>query len=220
MPDLPFRNWLFDFDGTLVDSSPLHDASYRQAIDEHMPELAARFRYDQVKGKPTLDAFVELGASEAKRELLTAAKQRAYRDLVAQQLAPFSGASELLNTLASCRGTRFLVTSGSRGSVTAALTHTGLARYFNGVITADDVHLGKPAPDPYLRCMESFELDPAACVAVEDAPSGVISARQAGIAVLGVNDSSISRIVDQFFPTLSELNRWILQLSSRETSVP
>jgi beta-phosphoglucomutase-like phosphatase (HAD superfamily) len=82
------------------------------------------------------------------------------------------------------------------------------------------VRVGKPAPEPYLCCMESFGLQARTCVVVEDAMSGVVAARRAGIAVFGVHDSSISAWVDQFFSSLSELERWVIDLRSREAAVP
>jgi HAD superfamily hydrolase (TIGR01509 family) len=207
---LPFRNWLFDFDGTLVDSAALHDSAYRQALDEHSPELRSAYAYDAVRGKATREAFAALGAREPQLTLLTSTKQRTYRDFVAQQrLQTFTGAQELLGTLTDLGCAIFLVTSGSRESVLTALSHTRLGCSFSGVTTAEDVRVGKPAPTPYLCCMESFGLQPRACVVVEDAVNGVVAARRAGVAVFGVHDASLVTCADQFFPSLGALERWI-----------
>ena len=76
-------NFLFDLDGTLVGSGPLHDSAYRQVLQQHMPELLQHYRYGSVKGRSTRDAFVTLGIHGAKElELLTLAKQQTYRDLI------------------------------------------------------------------------------------------------------------------------------------------
>jgi HAD superfamily hydrolase (TIGR01509 family) len=201
-------NVLFDFDGTLADSDPLHDSAYRQVLREHMPELSRHYRYDDVKGRPTREALLALGVPEAKLALLTLAKQQAYRVLLFRlELLP--GARQLLETLGVAGSARYLVTSGSRVSVMSALHATGIERSFGGVITADDVRAGKPSPEPYRCCMRRHGLDPRTCVAVEDSMSGVISARKAGIPVIGVHDSETAEWVDEFFPSLWDFEQWI-----------
>jgi HAD superfamily hydrolase (TIGR01509 family) len=200
-------NVLFDLDGTLVDSGPLHDAAYRKVLREHMPALSQPYRYDNVKGRPTREAWTALGVRDAKElSLLTLAKQQAYRALLVRlELLP--GARQVLDALRAVGSAMFLVTSGSRVSVMSALRATGIA--FRGVTTADDVRAGKPAPEPYLCCLRRHGLHPRTCVAVEDSMSGVISARKAGLPVVGVHDSGIAGSVDEFFPSLLDFERWI-----------
>ena len=200
-------NVLFDLDGTLVDSGPLHDAAFRRVLREHRPGLPRLYRYDDVKGRPTREAWLALGVHDAKElAFLTLAKQQAYRALLVRlELLP--GARQVLDALRAAGSATFLVTSGSRVSVMSALQATGLV--FSGVTTADDVRAGKPAPEPYLCCLRRHGLDPRTCVAVEDSMSGVISARKAGIPVIGVHDSETAGSVDEFFPSLLDFEQWI-----------
>jgi HAD superfamily hydrolase (TIGR01509 family) len=213
--ELPlFPSVLFDFDGTLVDSSPLHDAAYREVLARHRPELLPHFRYDSVKGRATSDALAALGVREAELAFLTAAKQQAYRDMLFRlELLP--GAREVLDALHATGSAMFLVTSGSRASVVPALQATGIEPFFRGVTTGDDVLAGKPAPEPYRCCLRRHGLRPHRCVAVEDSMNGVVSARKAGLSVIGVHDPDIAPWVDEFFPSLPDFEYWIHSTAAR-----
>ena len=204
-------NLLFDLDGTLVDSGPLHDSAYRQVLQQHMPELLQHYRYDSVKGRSTRDAFVALGIHEAKElVLLTLAKQQTYRDLILRRrLELLPGAQQLLDVLCAMGSTMFLVTSGSRTSVMSALRSTGIEQVFSGVITSEDVRVGKPAPEPYQCCLQRHGLHPRMCIAVEDSMSGIMSARRASLPVIGVHDTEIAVWVDEFFSSLWDFEQWI-----------
>ena len=181
--------YLFDFDGTLVDSSPLHDWAFREVLIAEWPEALARFDYERMRGRATSEVFLEIGVTDlVERQRLTALKQQRYQQAVREGRLPvMPGASEALAALSQAGRFLYLVTSGSRGSVELALQTTGLAPYFRGVVTASDVELGKPAPDLYLEALRRFGLNPDECLAVEDAPSGADAARAAGIDVVVVD---------------------------------
>lgn len=205
-----WRNVLFDFDGTLVDSSPLHAEAYRRALERHRSDLLDHFSYETLKAKTTRDGFKSLGiGDEMMLECLTAEKQRFFREAVAEgRLAPLPGVRELLTALSATGRRLFLVTSGSSASVSAALRACALATQFEGMVTADDVDRGKPSPDGFLLCLSRFGLAPAASVVVEDATSGVAAARTAGLAVIAVHDATLVGQADFYFRDLHSLREW------------
>ena len=204
-----WRNFLFDFDGTLVDTSPLHAEAYRRVLEERRPDLAAGFDYHALKGKTTRAGYAALGVAEADLDSFTAAKQRLFRaSVTAGRMYVMPGAVDLLNALAARGCALFLVTSGSLGSVSEALKAASLTDLFQGIVTADDVKRGKPAPDPFLLCLERFGLDAAQSVVVEDALSGVQSAHAAGLPAIAVHDRSLESEAEMFFPDLNALRAW------------
>ncbi len=204
-----WRNYLFDFDGTLVDTSPLHAEAYHRVLEDRRPDLAAGFDYPALKGKTTRAGYAALGVPEADLDGFTAAKQRLFREaVVAGRMYIMPGAVELLNMLAARGDGLFLVTSGSFGSVSEALKAALLTNLFRGIVTADDVTNGKPAPDPFLLCLERFGLDPKQSVVVEDALSGVQSGHAAGLPVIAVHDRSLDGEAEMFFPDLNALRAW------------
>ena len=203
-------HFLFDFDGTLVDSSSLHDRAFRRVLSEYDPRLLAGFDYEAVKGKSTREALLTLGIPDPEPlSRLTGEKQRLYRAAVeGGQLESIAGAGELLTSLRDGGHRLFLITSGSRDSVLMSLRATNLHHWFEGVITAEDVQHAKPAPDAFLLCLNRYGLSPDRAVVVEDAPSGVAAARAAGLSVIGVNNPAVLELADLFFATLGEFKDW------------
>jgi HAD superfamily hydrolase (TIGR01509 family) len=204
-----WNNLLFDFDGTLVDSAPLHEAAFRAALARAAIPGAQDFAYEPLKGLSTRAAMRQLGVVDpGVLEACVTHKQRHYRDAVrAGQLALFAGARGLLAAVIASGGANYLVTSGSADSINLALDALDLGRYFTGVITAADVEAGKPAPDPYRVCLTRYRLAADASLAIGDAPAGVSAARAAGLRVAGVHNPEVAGIADCFAATLDELSR-------------
>lgn len=200
------RDFLFDFDGTLADSSPLHAHAFRAALARHAPAILRDFDYEPLKGFSTRAAFLSLGAEGPLLDKCVAEKRRLYREaLSAGALTQLPGAARALAAVRERGGRNYLVTSGSSESVNLALDSLCLRDYFAGVITADDSPAGKPAPDPYLECLRRFGLDGRQTIAIEDASAGVVSARSAGLRVIGVHNPQIAATADFFFATLIQL---------------
>jgi HAD superfamily hydrolase (TIGR01509 family) len=188
--------FLFDLDGTLVDSNACHERAYLTALGPRLPELAARFNYEPCKGRRTMDALRDLGLTdEGLIEELNAAKQQAYRDLVeagAVQLIPY--ARELLTALRVRSKRLFIVTGGSRRSSESVLQSLGIRDWFEALVTADDIVNSKPAPDCWLHCVATARLDPERSLVVEDAWNGIVAARAAGIQAVAVNNPELAQL--------------------------
>jgi len=184
--------FLFDLDGTLVDSSTCHERAYLEALTSRLPDLASRFSYEPCKGRRTRDALRDYGIEdEALLTELSRAKQKAYRTLVesgAVQLLP--GARELLQALRLDRRL-FLVTGSTARSTREVTSQLGIYDWFEQIVTADDVAEGKPAPECWLTCMERAAIRPEKALVVEDALSGIHSARAAGLKAVVVNNSEL-----------------------------
>jgi sugar-phosphatase len=101
-------------------------------------------------------------------------------------LAAFPGASRLLAQLAEHPWA--IATSCKRGTACSRLEYLGLPCP-RVLVTAEDVRNGKPSPEPYLLAAQRLGLEPSACVVVEDAPAGIVSARAAGARVIAVASS-------------------------------
>lgn len=175
--------WLFDLDGTLVDSGPAHDRAYRVALAELWPAGLTGFRYAEHLGRPTAEVVAGLGAPAP----VVARKQALYRRYVDEgQVTATPGAVELLAALAG-RG-RYVVTGASRASADRVLAATGLDRWFAGMVAAEDVTAGKPDPAAYREACRRFAPagDLGTVVAVEDSPQGVRSAVAAGLLTVHV----------------------------------
>jgi len=180
------QHFLFDLDGTLVDSVPAHERAFIETLQSKYPALAEKFDYIIFAGRPTREVFLDLGFDqEPELTELTNCKQRLYREAIEQgKVALFPGAKSLLTRLQQKGHRLFLVTGASRISTQRVLDLTVLADYFEGITTADDAHPGKPSSEPYLYTLAHYGLNPQDCLVIEDAESGVRSAQGAGIEVV------------------------------------
>ena len=182
------RAWLCDLDGTLVNSGPVHEAAFRDAITELMPGLLTSFRYSAHAGASTRDVVAALVADPDVAERLVRRKQRLYRRYVdAGRVAVFPGAYRLLDHLAGGGRPAYLVTSGSRESVERVLAACSLGGRLRAVLTSDDVAASKPDPAVYREACRRWGIDPGEAVAVEDSAQGAASAIGAGLVTLQVH---------------------------------
>lgn len=192
--------YLFDLDGTLVDSSPAHDRAYRDVLRLEHPELLVRFDYRMVSGLTTPAAFRSLGLADAEATRCALLKQKHYRaSLDCGRVREMPGAKMLLMQL-KARGVSIgVVTSASRLSAMKALQTNALMSHIDLVVAAEDARESKPKPAPFLRALAKLQADAARAVAVEDAPSGFLSARAAGLKVIGVHQNSVRALSDLYF---------------------
>lgn len=182
------RNFLFDLDGTLVDSVPAHARAFAEALRPVHAELAESFEYAPFAGQPTRQIFWTLGMQEPELSELTRRKQELYREALDRgEVRPFPGAETLLARLRGENKRVFIVTGASRISAERVLETSKLGRWTDGMIAAEDTPAGKPAPAPYLLALEKFGLAAGDCLVIEDGESGVAAAQAAGIDVVLIN---------------------------------
>jgi HAD superfamily hydrolase (TIGR01509 family) len=177
------RNFLFDLDGTLVDSTAAHARAFVDALTPGRPGFAKSFDYSQFAGRPTREVFLALGLrDEPELGELVRRKQQHYRAAIERgDVEVFAGATLLLERLLQ-RGSRlFLVTGASRVSTKRVLELTKLGRFFDGIATAEDSRSGKPSPDAYLYTLANHGLEKQDSLVVEDGESGITAAHEAGL---------------------------------------
>ena len=201
---------IFDMDGVLFDTERLTLEGWR---------LAAR-----QAGYPLDDAVVlsTNGISEADTRLtflrhygeaypydaLRAEMKRYKNGCLAQGVPVKPGVQRLLQALRG-QGIRTAVASSNdRAHVTDYLQRTGLLLQMDAFVCADMVRRAKPAPDVYLRAAEALGLPPESCIAIEDAPPGLVAAKLAGCIPVLVTDlipASAQDVTDHIFPSMDAL---------------
>lgn len=192
--------YLFDLDGTLIDSTPAHDRAYRDVLRLEHPELLIRFDYRMVAGLTTPSAFRSLGLPDAEATRCALLKQKHYRTAVdTGRVREMPGAKILLMQLKAHGASIGVVTSASRISALKALQTNVLMPHIDIVVAAEDARESKPKPAPFLKALNKLHADAARSVAVEDAPSGFLSARAAGLKVIGVHQDSVRTLSDLYF---------------------
>ena len=173
---------IFDFDGTLVNTTPLHKIAFDKAFSPY----GIAVDYMQIAGMSTEDAIqrVLTGASLSltvrEIEIIKLTKQRLVRELVSSSL---SVDFDVIRFLESVRNTHSLslATSGSRATVELALEKTSLNKYFSAKVFAESTRLSKPSPDPFLKVLEVTGKSRQNTLIFEDSDSGLQSAEASGI---------------------------------------
>jgi HAD superfamily hydrolase (TIGR01509 family) len=203
---------IFDFDGLILDTElPVLDA-WQRIFREHGCELTIE-TWSECIGIPPDECdpigFLEdaLGEPVLRDEVLS--KQREMEMRLIHQQPVMEGVEDYLIT-AEQLGLRLGIASSSPFDwVDGHLTRLGLGKYFEAVLTSDQVERAKPFPDLYLAALRALDSRPEQAVALEDSPNGVLAAKRAGIFCVAVPNSVTAQLAfpqtDLRIPALSAL---------------
>jgi sugar-phosphatase len=193
---------VFDLDGVLVDSTQVVERAWRRWAEEQ--GISADDVLAVAHGRPAREV-VRMFAPHLDGEL-QATRLDDWEMSDSEGLATIAGAH---NCVAVARGGRWaIVTSGGRELATGRLRAVGLP-VPEVLVTADDITLGKPHPEPYERACHELAVPAADCIAVEDAPAGIAAAKRAGLTVLAVTTThaaSSLREADLIFNSMHKVS--------------
>jgi HAD superfamily hydrolase (TIGR01509 family) len=201
------RAVLWDLDGTLVDSEEFHWLSWRdtiraEGIDLTYEQFLASFgqRNDRI-----LPVWLGADADAGRVRRIGDDKETEFRRLAeVHGLVPLPGAREWLSRLKAAGWRQAIASSAPRDNVGMMLRVAGLEDYFDAIVSADDVTIGKPDPQVFLRAAEKVHVPPSHCIVVEDAAAGIEGARRAGMRSIGVKKNG--RLdADVFVRSLADL---------------
>lgn len=185
------RLLIFDLDGTLVNSSPLHARAFAQAF----APFAIAVDYTSVAGLTTesaVDSLANAAGVALTPEIRTALirqKRELALVLIDTELQAIPGAPVFVRA-AMDRWALALCTSASRANADAALHRVGLTGCFDWIVTANDVSHGKPDPEVFLAALDQSGIAAADALIFEDAPSGLAAAASAGIDAIEIVQKS------------------------------
>lgn len=186
---LAMRGFLFDLDGTLVDSERETAEAMARALREGQGIEIEAYDRDFIVGRSWVAIYDSLRARYPRlawsREEMVARTAIARDEVFAEQgVTVLPGARAALAW--TCGRPRALVTGSSRVEATQVLPRIGPEAAFDVIVAAEDVPRSKPAPDGYLQAIARLGLQPGACIVVEDSVAGIAAGRAAGCIVLGV----------------------------------
>lgn len=192
---------IFDFDGVIVDTEPLHYRSFQVVLEP----LGLGYSWDayreQYMGFDDRDAFLEAFRAGGKTldldglENLISLKAQLFQDVVADGVSSYPGVVELISSLSSV--IPLAICSGAlRSDIVPILRQLSIEHAFSAMVTAEEVAASKPDPASYALAVKKLAaafpetgIAPANCVAIEDTPAGIASACGAAISVLAVTNS-------------------------------
>ena len=177
------RALLFDLDGVLIDSTPAVTRVWSEWASEHGfdPEETVR----RAHGRPSLETIRELLPNADHEALNQVLEAREISDLGG--VVPLPGAVELLTSLPPERWA--IVTSCTRDLARVRIQAAGLP-VPPTIITSNDITNGKPHPEPYLKGARALGFEGADCIAFEDVPAGILSAKAAGAQVIALRTTA------------------------------
>lgn len=180
---------LFDMDGVLIDSEPVHEeaiVALSGELGEPIGDKALLFSFKGAPEKNMAAKFLEIypGASLGVEDIIRRKVEIFSELFTSVELVP--GAMEFVQASHGAGRKHGLTTSATRKTQQQAFTTFGFGPYFETIITGEDIRLGKPDPEPYLLTAERLGLSPAECVVIEDSINGVLSGKAAGCAVIAL----------------------------------
>ena len=205
---------LFDHDGTLVNSEPVHYQMWTSVLGRYGTSLTEQMYKDWYAGVPTKknaqDMVHRFHLPNSAQQLAEEknALTRAYLQENAFPLMP--GARSAIEAFHRAGFSMAVVTGAGSDSVIATLTKNQLADYFVTVVSGDQVVHSKPAPDCYLLALERLGLAASDCLAVEDTQHGLQAARAAGLDCVAIpTEMSIHHNFDGAMSKLNNLSELV-----------
>jgi beta-phosphoglucomutase len=190
---------VFDFDGVIANSEPLHLRAFQQTLADHGLELSAADYYSAYLGYDDVGVFTTVARDRGRAldrdqvEALVLRKGEYVQELLRAGAVLFPGAAAFIRQAAAA--VPVAIASGAqRHEIEEILEATGLLDSFPVIVAAGDTAQGKPFPDPYARAFAQLDeakgsLSKSRCVAIEDSRWGLESARAAGLRLVGVTNS-------------------------------
>lgn len=196
---------IFDVDGVLLDSVPLHFAAWKRMFEEEGATFSFEDYLAKVNGIPRTHGIQAILPNKNKDEHLELAerKQKYFLDLVASDPPkPLTGVVDLLSYLKENN----IPTAAASSSKNASklLEKAGLTPYFLAIVGGNDFSKPKPDPELFLVAAKKLSIDPKQCVVIEDATTGILAAKAANMKAIGIltsNDQSLKNYADIVIPS-------------------
>jgi HAD superfamily hydrolase (TIGR01509 family) len=186
LPEGPFKAYLFDCDGTIVDSMPLHYVAWKKTLDE----CGCAFPEDVFYawgGMPAAEIVATLSAQQGlalNPDEVAHRKEQLYYEMLPQLQAVPEVLEQITHNFAlgEARIPMAVVSGGTHDSVTRSLTILGILDRFDTLVCAGDYTHSKPDPEPFLIGAQRLGIAPKDCLVFEDTDMGIQSATAAGMA--------------------------------------
>jgi beta-phosphoglucomutase len=204
---------VFDFDGVLADSEPLHLRAFQEVLAGLGVTLTREEYYARYLGFADEGAFAAIAdaygwhLTQAQIAALVAEKAHVFDTMLAAGNVLYPGAAECVTRLAG--DFPLGIASGAlKHEIVAVLDRYALADRFRFVVAAGDTPMSKPAPDPYRRAAALHGIPVENCIAIEDSRWGIESAKTAGLTCVGITNtypaSELDDMADAVIGSLSE----------------
>ena len=212
---MSFKGAIFDLDGVIVDTVPLHFAAWRYLFEDKFGVSFTKLDYEaKVDGKPRIDGILSILTHLSSEEAIAAGdiKQERYLELLHQdEIIKFASSFALIEELLEHK--ILLATASSSKNAPYILEKIGLAKKMRAIVCGADIIYGKPHPEIFLKAATELNLDASECIIFEDAKSGVEAAKAGGFFCVGIdrhNQQQNYVLADLVVKDLAEVNYELL----------
>ena len=174
---------IFDMDGVLVDTEPIHYQSWVKMAKEIGKNFSKEF-FKSSFGQQSVPILRKLVGKKVDDDLVEKwadLKEKYFREMVKDKIFPLPGVIRLINELDQLNFKLAVGSSAPPENVDLLLNALKIKDYFNIIITASEVQNGKPAPDVFIFASDKLHIVPSNCMVIEDAPVGIEAAKNAGM---------------------------------------
>jgi beta-phosphoglucomutase-like phosphatase (HAD superfamily) len=184
--------FIFDIDGTIIDSMPSHNRSWEVFLARHGRAFDDRDFFHRTAGRTGSELMRELFGpiSDTRARELVEEKEIVYREIFGPMFRQVAGFTAFARAAKAAGIALGCATAGDAGNIAFALHHLGMDGFFAAVAGGHEVAQGKPAPELFLLAASRMNVDPDDCVVFEDAPLGIEGARRAGMLALALTTSA------------------------------
>ena len=210
---------VYDVDGTLINSEPLHVKAWKQTLISHghtFSELPAEFLSTMAGKKPIVIAegmVVELSINSSAEQFLNE-KAALFVSMAQESLEAMPGAIESVDRLSEAGFRLAIGTSLDREFLDIVLHKFNIADKFEVIVTGNEITNGKPDPETYFKVFEKLNVVASSCVVLEDARSGVEAAKASGAYCIGIKNINAEpqdlSSADMIIHSLSEVDKEVI----------
>ena len=207
---------LFDLDGTIVNTDPIHYQAWREMLLNYSIEIDETFYKSRISGRlnPEIVKDILPQLSPAAGQEFADEKEALFRQH-ASHLQPLDGFSELIAWTEAHQLKRALVTNAPRLNAEFMLEVLGIQAVFHEVVLAEDCIAGKPDPAPYQVALNKLGIKAEEAIALEDSPSGIRAAVGADIRTIGIATTHDPQMLLEVgtimaIPDFTDLQLWTL----------
>jgi len=178
---------IFDNDGVIVDSEPLHHLAEKQTMARYGVEITEDefLKYVGIGTEQMFGDWIKKFQLTADPTEMIERHQRTIMQLFAEQVQPTPNVIPFIQQLTDKKYKLAVASSSQRALVEIGLRKYDLLKYFQAVVCADDVTNPKPDPELFLLAAEQLQVRPAECLVIEDSSAGIKAAKAAGMYCVG-----------------------------------
>ena len=209
---------IFDMDGLMIETEHLQSQAFEHVLRGH--GIEPQFNEDGViqtvglTARDNLVIFKEKHGIDEGVDTLLSKKQAVYGELLKQNIAPKEGLLDLIKALKQGNLRLAVASSSSLEHIELVLKELGVSEDFDTVVSGETVSRGKPHPDIFLEAAKRLNVQPGNCVVFEDAESGVVAAKAAGMKVIAIPNmytkSHDFSKADVVLPSLTVINLQVI----------